>query len=129
MPEKNISRLIPVKKLVTNTKTGSINPQTYYVKPHENKKERPVAQGEEPNKGRTHSEQPEADAHHLNAEPIKGEHQPSEAEPLAKKGVLGEEGKLKTEDHSVDLHSTKDFEDFGKHGVDPKAARQFFCNM
>lgn len=33
MPKKNISRLVPVKRSVTNKKTGTINDITYYIDP------------------------------------------------------------------------------------------------
>ena len=48
MPQKDIARLIPVKKLVTNAKTGSINDETYYTAPPKNVTVKTPATPQEP---------------------------------------------------------------------------------
>ena len=52
--------------------------------------------------------------------------------PDKKKSKLrtkGNTNKVEQENAALELSKVKDFEDFGKHGIDPTVARQFFCNL
>lgn len=59
---------------------------------------------------------------------------PNKEQPKGKKAKGGNEestpvAKSKEDKSTLSLDGVKDFEDFGKKGIDPTAARQFFCNM
>lgn len=102
MPRKNIAKLIPVKRNVINKKTGSTNEITYYIDPNKDK----------------HKERQPGKKDDTTTPDNKAPNDNTKKEPL--------QVKPKGNDP---FNGVNDFEDFGKKGIDPTAARQFFCNM
>lgn len=107
--KKNIGRLVPVKKNVVNKRTGSTNEITYYVDPNKDVKHN------KPHKVKDENADIEVNKRENNA--------------LRKRGETEPDTTALPNDPRHEFNDVKDFEDFGKKGIDPKAARQFFCNM
>jgi len=126
MAEKNLGRLVPTKKLITNKKTGSINDETYYVSPEKPTPVKPLKKEEPNNVRKPGLGEPEPNTNNKEtapAEPVKNN---PEEENLKNKNEPSSKDSTKL---PTDFSNIKDFEDFGKHGIDPAAAKQFFCNM
>lgn len=110
---KNLGKLIPVKRHVTDRNTGKTHDRTYYIDPNKDKrKDKRTAKSEDATDANTKA---------------KGD-TPTKTDPS---NNVAPDGKLRTKkkDNKDALDSVKDFEDFGKHDIDPVAAKQFFCNM
>ena len=104
MPKKNLAKLTPVKKNVIDKRTDTPVERTYYIDPDKNKhKEREHAAKEEQSSGKIKEEE---NTQSKNKSTLK---------PKEKQGL--------------DIEKIKNFDDFGRQGVDPAAAKQFFCNM
>ena len=102
MSKKNLAKLTPVKKNVIDKRTDTPVERTYYIDPDKNKhKEREHGSKEEEHSGKTKKEDDSKNK--------------STLKPKEKQGL--------------DIEKIKDFDDFGRQGVDPAAAKQFFCNM
>jgi len=130
MPKKNLSRLVPVKRNVVNKKTGSVNDITYYIDPNKDaKKDRHRNEADPPNKDTdtlTNVKKPNDSKDTLDPESgadnsKKLNAKDASEDPATNNTKTGKKGDL--------FEGVKDFEDFGKKGIDPSAARQFFCNM
>lgn len=107
---KQISRLVPQKKHVmrTSKKTGETHEAeiTYYIKPKEAKK---IKQ----------KKTSEVESKPVLREPVRKEL------PESKKLELTSKDKLRRSE----LDSVQSYDDFTKLGVDPDAARMFFCRL
>jgi len=119
--KKKIEKLIPVKKTVTKPDQGTFS-QTFYVDPLK-KQSKP----RKPGKGEDTTGQKKT----TESEGTRSRKRPK----VDKTG----ENKKKQDDSDTDnrmvpddsrsFKNVKDFEDFGKEGIDPESAKQFFCNM
>ena len=102
MSKKNLAKLTPVKKNVIDKRTNTPVERTYYIDPDKDKhKEREHGSKEEEHSSKTKKEDESKNK--------------STLKPKEKQGL--------------DIEKIKDFDDFGRQGVDPAAAKQFFCNM
>lgn len=102
MSKKNLAKLTPVKKNVIDKRTDTPVERTYYIDPDKDKhKEREHGSKEEQHSSKT-----------------KKEDDPKNKSTLKPKEKQG-----------LDIEKIKNFDDFGRQGVDPAAAKQFFCNM
>lgn len=112
MPHKNIGRLTPIKKNVIDKRSNTPIERTYYIDPNKQK-----LKGREPGKGEL--EAPEKAKQSPEPEKI------TQPEKSAQDTAL----KPKAKNTGIDLNKIKSFDDFGREGIDPAAARQFFCNI
>lgn len=117
MSKKNIARLTPVKKHVVDTRTNTPIERTYYIDPHTKVKKERTKKIEEPG-----SDQGIAAP---NTDGVSGENKTQTPDASATDKNLVP----KKKNEGLDLSSIKKFDDFGRQGVDPAVARQFFCNM
>lgn len=102
MGKRNISRLTPIKKSVIDPRSSSTDTRTYYIDPNKEN-------------GQAHTKRP----HQIEDIPHKKGPEENDTHSV----------KLTPQEKVGDFSDVKDFEDFGKKGIDPDAARTFFCRM
>lgn len=142
---KNLAKLVPKKKTVVDKKTGETHQNTYYVDPD---KDIPGAKDAGKRQLTPAEKQAKKDEKGKGKKSLKKDDEPSARDKIKDKETGGKatkdadsDGKatkdtdadsmssrLKTKE-GLDVSKIKDFDDFGKQGVDPDVARQLFCNM
>jgi len=142
--KKKIEKLVPVKKTVSKPDQGTFS-QTFYVDPLKKKskprkpgkgeddagpRKRPKSKETGPRK-RPKSKETSSDGKRKIDETGPDEKRKvDETDPDGKRKVDdGADGKKMVPDESHPFQDVKSFEDFGKKGIDPESAKQFFCNM
>ncbi len=114
--KKKLAKLMPIKKTVMDKRSNQAIDRTYYVDPNKDikvdgkrkKGDKPPEEGKKSKDGK-------------NAKDSKGK----DKNDKDKRSIKLEPKK----DMDNNLKDVKDFEDFGKHDVDPEAAKTFFCRM
>ena len=119
MGKKKIEKLVPVKKTVTKPDQGTFS-QTFYVDPLKKKsKSRKLGKGEKDTESKNTAKSEETG--------LKKRLRSEETGPDKKRKVDDKDGDKKMiPDDSHPFKDVKNFEDFGKSGIDPESAKQFF---
>lgn len=125
MGKKKLGRLMPIKKTVIDPRaeSGTVD-RTYYIDPNKDvrkERDRKVEPQNDSNRSSI-SKEHEGESHKLTPQGL----QKIEKSPKSENDVKLEPQKG-VSDH--EFSDVKDFEDFGKKGIDPEAARIFFCRM
>jgi len=126
--KKKIEKLVPVKKAVTKPEQGTFQ-QTFYIDPKKKKpKEKDPAKPDETSSGRTKHPDETSSGRTKHPNDAEGNRTARSREESSEIGRKSDKDRMIPEDTNPHK-DIKDFEDFGKKGIDPDSAKQFFCNM